>query len=150
MTIEIEPLIREDVLAKINRRIDNMAEARQMTREEFEDWSDRRSYKLDISNNEIKLILAYQTDKARQILNSKGKYKLATKLEKDTWWVKRFKDSFNLVDKAIKHLTDVCSYTQDKFSYEYHFEWLLAYDSSVADKMIKNSERGNKKSRLNM
>lgn len=149
-TIEVEPLVKEDVLARINRRIDNMAEARQMTRTEFEAWSERECYRLDISEEEAELIKAYQIDKAIQILNSQGKYKLAEKLKSIFWWIKRVRDDFKNISPAIKHLTEVCGYFKHKYNREHYYEWLLSWDGDLADLMVEKSKKYNKKSRLDM
>jgi hypothetical protein len=125
-------------------KIDNLAELKQMTPEEFRSWSEAEAQRQQISADEVNLIMAYQISQAIKILRDRGKFRLADEVEKDSWWYKRFKDDFIKIGPAIKHLTDVCSHVKDKYGEYYHWEWLLNFDEDLAHKVQKDSGKGKK------
>ncbi|GAG97379.1 unnamed protein product, partial [marine sediment metagenome] len=109
-------------------------------------------YQSNISDNEHNLIFAYQINKAikeiERLKISDDRGMLAEVTLRDYSWISRFKDDFNKVDKAIKHLQEVCEYVKDKEDTTYQYEWLLDYNDVLFDKIIEESKGKNKKGKL--
>ncbi|GAH83825.1 unnamed protein product, partial [marine sediment metagenome] len=105
--MSINSMVKNDVVSKAWNKIDRLAEARGMTRQEFIAWSEAENYRKNISDYEHNLIFAYQIHKAikeierLKIKDDRGMLSEVTL--KDYSWIDRFKDDFNKVDKAIKH-----------------------------------------------
>ena len=132
-----------DVVAKVWRKVEELAEKRGMTRDEFIMWSDAENYRKNISEYEYKLIHAYQISKVveRLIINSKDK--LAEYLKREKYWIRGYEKDFVNVDKAIKHLTEVCSHLKEKYNIEYEAERLLSYDDTLYEEILeKKKKRG--------
>lgn len=138
-------LIGNDVTQKVWSKIDKIAEAKGMTRQEFKEWSEAELYRSNISEYEYDLIFAYQVNKAIERLEINNKDMLANDTKRKYSWLNRFKDSFNKVDKAIKHLTDVCSYIKRQEGKEYDYKWLLDYDDVLFDRIVEGNEKKDKK-----
>jgi hypothetical protein len=139
----LETMNYQKAMARADRKIDNLAEARGMTRQEFEDWCKRETYRQEISDYEVILIRAYQINQAVLHLEAIGKGRQADELRQDFYWIERFEKSFGKVDKAIKHLTDVCAYIEKEYNKKYIYEFLLTLDDVVYDEMMSKS-RGRK------
>lgn len=145
-------LIKNNVVSRVWDKIDNIAKAKGMTRQEFITWSEAEHYRSNISDYEHNLIFAYQINKAikeierLKIKDDKGM--LAEATMRDYSWINRLKSDFNKIDKAIKHLQEVCKYVKDKEDTTYQYEWLLDYDDILFDKIIEESKGNNKKGRL--
>ena len=112
-----------------------------MTRQEFEEWSDRETNRLEITDYERELIKAYQINKAIDKLFATGLTFEAEKLERKFFWIKRLKDDFHKVDEAIKHLTDVCNYVKNKYDVNYTYEWLLSWDTTLYNLVLEDKEK---------
>lgn len=145
-------LIGNDVVSKVWGKIDNIAKAKGMTRREFIAWSEAERYRSHISDYEHNLIFAYQINKAikeiERLKISDDRGMLAEAVLKEYSWINRFKDDFNKIDKAIKHLQEVCKYVKDKEDTTYQYEWLLDYNDVLFDKIIEESNGKNKKNRF--
>ena len=137
----------KDTLAKIDQRINNLAEAKGMTYDEFYDWSDRETDRQEITNDEFLLITAYQLDKA--IENIKD-FRQRQEIDSGIWWRKRFYDDFDKVDTAIKHLTEVCSYVKDRYKVDYHYEYLLTLDEAMYETLTEIHANKTKRGRSNL
>ena len=142
---EIKELSYNNVLKKIHRKIDNLAEAKGMTRQEFEEWSERESDRLEISEEEFMYIRAYLINEAIIKLIKEGKHKEATKLEKEFPWIPRLDDLDLKAPDYFKHLERVCTYHKDKYGKEYEFNWLLDYDDTVYYGAMESKSAGNYK-----
>ena len=118
------------MMTMIDRNINALAEKHGMTYKEFIEWSDREEERTSISQDEYMLIYAYQVDQAiLRLQTSADGNKLADNLTREYWWIERFRDDFNAgIDKAIKHLTDVCAYLKKNWDHDYEYEWLLGFD----------------------
>ena len=132
-------------MIKINRKIDNMAESKSMTRDEFEDWSKREQFRSEINNAELLTIQAYQIDQAIIKIQDTN-YSKGTKLRKEFYWIESYREDFDKIDKLFKHLTDVCSYIEKKYGTKYQYEWLLTFDDDFYFKA--NEKKGNSRLKL--
>lgn len=145
-------MVKDDVVSRAWNKIDRLAEARGMTRQEFIEWSEAESYRSNISDYEHNLIFAYQINKAikeiERLKISDDRGMLAEVALKEYSWISEFKDDFNKVDKAMQHLQEVCEYVKDKEDPNYQYEWLLYYDDVLFDKIIEESKGNNKKGKL--
>ena len=140
-------LIDDNVVLRVWKKVDSIAESRGMTRQEFITWSEAEHYRSNISEYEYNLILAYQIGKAIERLKINDKNTLAETTLREHYWINRFKDDFNKVDKAIKHLTEVCGYIRNKYGNTYEYERLLSYDDVLFDKLVEKN-KGKGKSRF--
>lgn len=138
-----EKLINNDVVSKVWRKVDSIAESKGMTREEFIKWSGEERYRSSISDYEHHLIYAYQISKVIERLEIEGIMLDRDIQEKYFWLQSRYKD-FSKVDKAIKHLTDVCAYIQNKYGTTYEHEWLLD-DNNLYNQIVNDDEKRSKK-----
>jgi hypothetical protein len=142
-------IVKDDVISKVWNKIDKIAKAKGMTRQEFIAWSEAERCRSNISDYEHNLIFAYQINKAiKEIARLKIKDDrgmLAEATLRDYSWISGFKDDFNKVGKAIKHLQEVCEYVKDKEDITYQYEWLLSYDDVLFDKIIEGSKKGKPK-----
>ena len=138
-------LIKNDVISRAWNKVDILAEAKGMTREEFIEWSKAEYKKKNISGYEFDLICSYQISKAIERLEINNKNVLAEDTRRKYPWINRFKDDFIKVDQAIKHLQEVCEYVEGKEVRKYDYEWLLDYDDILYDRIIEGNEKKNKK-----
>jgi len=129
-----------DIISKVWRKVEELAEKRGMTREEFEEWSDAEQYRSNISEDEALLIETFYANVVIERLETEGKDKLAEEIEDKYYWVKRFKKDFDKIDKVMKHLTDVCAYIKRKYDVEYKYERLFRWDDILYDLVIKKSK----------
>ncbi len=147
--MSIDSMVKDDVVSRVWNKIDKIAKAKGMTQEEFIEWSEAERCRSNISDYEHNLIFAYQINKAikeierLKIKDDRGM--LAEAALRDYSWISGFKDDFNKVGKAIKHLQEVCEYVKDKEDTTYQYEWLLSYDDVLFDKIIEGSKGKNKK-----
>ena len=128
-----------DIISKVWRKVEELAEKRGMTREEFEEWSDAEQYRSNISEDEALLIETFYANVVIERLETEGKDKLAKEIEDKYYWVRRFKKDFNKIDEVMKHLTDVCAYIKRKYDVEYKYERLFRWDDILYDLVIKKS-----------
>jgi len=126
-----------DIISKVYRKVEELAEKRGMTREEFEEWSDAEQYRSNISEDEALLIETFYANVVIERLKTEGKDKLAEETEDKYYWVKRFKKDFDKIDEVMKHLTDVCAYIKRKYDVEYKYERLFKWDDILYDLVIK-------------
>ena len=135
------------ITEKVWRKVEELAEKRGMTRDEFIEWSDKEFKRKNITEFESTLIMAYQTCEAIKRLRSCGKENLADKIEFREWWVKTWKKDFDKVDEAIKHLTEVCEYLRKLYgeNYKYHYEYLLNYDDILYEVVIDKAKSSRSK-----
>ncbi|MBA7560820.1 hypothetical protein ES695_20285 [Candidatus Atribacteria bacterium 1244-E10-H5-B2] len=138
----------EDIVKKVWRKVEDLAERRGMTRDEFVEWSNAEQYKSNISENEILLIKAYYINEVIERLETAGKDNLARKTEADYYWIKRFKKDFDKIDGVIKHLTDVCAHIKSKYDVEYEYARLLKWDDIIYDLIIEKNKGRNKKAKF--
>lgn len=117
----------KETLVKIDQKINSLAELKSMSYDEFYEWSDRETTRQEITNDELLLITAYQLDKAIENIKPFGQRQ---EIDKSLWWRKRFYDDFGRVDRAIKHLTEVCSHVKDVYGYDYPYEYLMTLDEA--------------------
>ncbi len=150
--MSIDLIVKNDVVSRVWNKIDKIAKAKGMTRQEFIDWSEAKRCRSNISDYEFNLIFAYQIYKAiKEIARLKIKDDrdmLAKTALKDYSWIRRFKDDFIKVGKAMQHLKEVCEYVKDKEDTTYQYEWLLNYNDVLFDKIIEENRGSNKKLRL--
>lgn len=138
-----EKIVSSDVAKRAWRKVDELAEARGMTRDEFVAWSDKEDYKTNISQYEYSLIFAYQANEAIKRLERGGYSPGATALyEENHWIINKLKDDFSNIDKAIKHLTEVCGYIRARDNTSYKYEWLLEYDEILYNRVIDKESKG--------
>jgi len=128
-----------DIISKVWRKVEELAEKRGMTREEFEEWSDAEQYRSNISEDEALLIETFYANVVIERLETEGKDKLAKEIEDKYYWVRRFKKDFDKIDEVMKHLTDVCAYIKRKYDVEYKYERLFRWDDILYDLVIKKS-----------
>ena len=135
------------ITEKVWRKVEELAEKRGMTRDEFIEWSDKEFERKNITESECVLIMAYQTCEAIKRLRSRGKENLADKVESQKYWVKTWKKDFNKVDEAIKHLTEVCEYLRKLYgeNYKYCYEYLLNYDDILYEIVIDKAKSSRSK-----
>lgn len=133
----------DNTMKRIDQKINNLAETKGMTYDEFIEWSDRETERQEITQFEINLITAYQLDQAIKNINNYAKQQ---EIDKQYWWRKRFYDDFSKVDEAIKHLTDVCSYIKDRYGYDYGEEYLLTLDEASYETLTENRSKRSKSS----
>ena len=129
-----------DIVSKVYRKVEELAEKRGMTREEFEEWSDAEQYRSNISEDEALLIETFYANVVIERLETEGKDKLAREIEDKYYWVRRFKKDFDKIDEVMKHLTDVCAYIKRKYDVEYKYERLFRWDDILYDLVIKKSK----------
>ena len=129
-----------DIISKVWRKVEELAEKRGMTREEFEEWSDAEQYRSNISEDEALLIETFYANVVIERLETEGKDKLAREIEDKYYWVRRFKKDFDKIDEVMKHLTDVCAYIKRKYDVEYKYERLFRWDDILYDLVIKKSK----------
>ena len=129
-----------DIISKVWRKVEELAEKRGMTREEFEEWSDAEQYHSNISEDEALLIETFYANVVIERLETEGKDKLARETEDKYYWVRRFKKDFDKIDEVMKHLTDVCAYIKRKYDVEYKYERLFRWDDILYDLVIKKSK----------
>jgi len=141
-------LIKPDVISRVWGKVEGLAEARGMTRQEFIKWSDAEQYRSNISENEILLIKAYFVNEVIKRLEAADKDSLARKVEGEYYWIKRFKEDFNIIDNVLKHLTDVCAYIKRKYDVEYEYAQLLKWDDILYDLIIDRNKSRNKKAKF--
>lgn len=141
-------LVKNDVVLKAWNRVDRLAKARGLNRKEFIEWSKVEHYKSNISNYECDLITSYQVNKVIERLKINNKNMLAEAIKLEYSWVNRFKDVFNKVDKAIKHLQEVCEHMLQQEGREYEYKYLLGYDDVLFNRIIEGNEKKNKKNIL--
>lgn len=143
-----EKLVSDDVVSRAYKKVDSIASSKGMTREEFIAWSDKQRYRTSITDYEYQLIHAYQTKKVIDRLEGER-----VRVNRDVWdrylymngRIKDFKD----IEKAIKHLTEVCGYLNSK-GITYEHEWLLD-DDNLYNQVIddnNNKSKSNPKSRF--
>ena len=138
----------KDTLMRVDRRIDNLAERRGMTRKEFEAWSKRENRRKELTEIEITLLRAYQINKA---INKMRNVKHQEELRKKYIWINGARKYFRKVeDIMIPHLIRVCEYWQKEFDLEYHLSWILDLDdctyydlTDLTQYEIKNNEKKN-------
>ena len=136
----------KDTLMRVDRRIDNLAERRGMTRKEFEAWSKRENRRKELTEIEITLLRAYQINKA---INKMRNVKHQEELRKKYIWINGARKYFRKVeDIMIPHLIRVCEYWQKEFDLEYHLSWILDLDdctyydlTDLTSYEIKNNEK---------
>ena len=133
----------ENVLKRMDQKINSLAEAKGMTYDEFYDWSDRETARQEITEYEGHLIMAYQLDEAIKNIRNHDKQH---EIDKQYWWRKRFYDDFDKVGEAIKRLTEVCSYIKDRYGYDYGEEYLLTLDEAQYESLTENRARRSKSS----
>ena len=133
----VDPNKVKETLRKINHKIDNLAEAKGMTRDEFDEWAERETLRLDISPEEFNLILAYQIEQCAKKLEAKGLTVKADNLRRERYWIERFKHLFhtNAISKAFTHLTEVCAYHDEKYNRKHPDAWLVDWDERLFELM---------------
>ncbi len=140
-----EKLIPGNTLDKINSFINGRAERRSMTRDEFDSWAIRETDRLEISDYEYNLILAYQTDKSTTRLFASAHSSEAEKEEREKYWINYFRNDFPKVDKAVKHLTEVCALIEKRYDVKYYYEWLLDWDSTLYHLILEKKDHKKKR-----
>jgi len=140
-------LIPDDVIKRAWRKVEELAEKRGMTRDEFIKWSDAEQYRSNISENEILLMKAYFVNEVIGRLEKADKESLARKVEGEYYWIKRFERDFDKIDEVIKHLTDVCAYIKRKYDVEYEYARLLKWDDILYDLILERNKHEYKKAK---
>ncbi len=116
----------KDTLMRVNRRIDNLAERRGMTRKEFEAWSKRENRRKGLTETEVMLLRAYQIDKA---IGKMRNVRHQEELRKKYLWINGARKYFKKVeDIMMPHLVRVCEYWEREFNFEYPLSWILDLD----------------------
>jgi len=141
-------MVKDDMVSRVWNKIDRLAKAKGMTRQEFITWSEAECCRSNISGFEYDLIFAYQVSRAVERLKINNYDLLAEAIESKYSWLSRLKGDFNKVDKAMQHLQEVCEYVKDKEDTTYQYEWLLDYNDVLFDKIIEESKGKNKKGKL--
>lgn len=141
-------LIGNNTILKVWKKVDSLAEARGMTRQEFIEWSKAEHNRSNISEYEYNLIFAYQVSKVIERLKINNKDMLIEAARRKYSWTDRFKSDFSRVDQAVKHLKDVCNYVKEKNGIGYEYEWLLDFDDVLFDRMLEGNNRRDKKEKL--
>ncbi len=131
-------LVENDVITKAWNKVYNLAQKYEMTLEEFENHCKIQWYKENLTNYEIQLIWAYRIKQAIDRLKNDGKEWIARELYEDNRWIDKF--DFKDVDKAIKHLDEVCKNVKEKYNVEYDEAWLKDYDDRLYEK-LKNERK---------
>jgi len=124
-------LVSKSVIDRINKRIDNIAESKSMTRKEFDAFCEAERDRSEISDDEVKLIFAYQHNQAIKRLENEGQHNIAESIKHNNWWIKTWRNDFYKAEKSIKHLTEVCSYWENNYNRKYCFEYLLNVDEVI-------------------
>ena len=128
------------IVLKAWEKVEELAEKRGMTREEFIQWSDAEWYRSNISEDEALLIETFYANVVIERLETEGKDKLARETEVKYYWIKRFKKDFDKIDEVMKHLTDVCAYIKRKYDAQYKYERLFKWDDILYDLVIQKSK----------
>ena len=133
----VDPSKLKETLRKIHHKIDNLAEAKGMTRDEFDEWGESESYRLELDDGEFNLILAYQIEQCAKKLEAKGLSVKADNLRRERYWIERFKHLFHTpeISKAFTHLTKVCSYHDEKYNHKHPDAWLVDWDERLFELM---------------